>query len=278
MKAPIDPRLHWTDYYVQFGFAVVKRIIDQDFIQEALEEVRRLVGSKLPFNHWTKDNINIPNGSASPVLAKIFDQPRVRAAIDEMFGSPDQWNGDRSYSLFLKPYDPKAKRELLEKGHIDFVEVPIPVLGSGLMMQVSLLDKEPFGGNITIWPGTHRIVQKCAMENPRWRYPGNWDDIPKVEPFEFVAGAGDALFFHHLVAHQGNPCCTRTPRISLHCQALRKEWLPEIDPKTPGLSPWERSLSLNGYYKPPRDEKTMMEEGYRVRKEAKEAETAMARA
>ncbi|MBI2193042.1 MAG: hypothetical protein HYU36_13775 [Planctomycetes bacterium] len=278
MKFCTEPDLYWTEHYVKYGFAVVKGLVDRAFISEALEEIKRLVASPLPLTQWTKDHITIPNGSANPVLARVYDQPGVRSAIAEMFGSLDEWNRERQFQLFLKPYDPKAPRELTPSGHIDFVKCPIPVLGSGFMFQVSLVDKQPYGGNITVWPGTHRPVQKCVMQSPAWRYPANWDDIPMGDPFEFVAEAGDTLFFHHLVAHAGNPCCTRMPRISLHCQGLRNEWLPEVDPSRAGMSPWERSLALNGRYRPPQDEKTMMERGFRERREEQAMEAAAAAA
>ena len=73
---------------------------------------------------------------------------------------------------------------------------------------------------------------------------------------QIVAEPGDTIFFHHLVFHSGNPCCStaHTPRIALHCQALRDEWLTEVDPSRQNLSPWERSLAQNGPYRVTWDE------------------------
>jgi len=262
-----EPNLPWTDHYVKYGFAVLKGLVSREFIAEALEEVKRLVGNGLPLEQWTTSNVPknayaMEGGGGSPVFRRVYDEAKLRAAIDEMFGSPDEFNNDRRFQLFLKPYDPNAKPGLTRKGHIDFVNSPVPTFGSGFMFQVSLVDKEPFGGNITIWPGTHKLVQRCVMNDPDWQYPKNWADIPESEPFEFVPKAGDVLFFHHLVAHEGNPCCTRMPRVSLHCQALRDEWRDEIDPGEPNLSPWARSLALNGRYHTRCDEKKMMLDYY----------------
>ena len=266
-----EPNLHWTEHYVKYGLAVVKNVLEKDFIAEALGEVKRMIGIELPLEEWTVSNVPksayaVERASGSAVLANVYDQPKVRAAIDEMFASPREFNNERKFQLFVKPYDPAAKRQLTPRGHIDFVNSPVPVFGSGFMFQVSLVNKEPFGGNITIWPGTHKLVQKCAMNDPDWQYPKDWADIPESEPFEFVPKAGDALFFHHLVAHEGNPCCTRMPRISLHCQALRHEWPDEVDPTTPNLSPWARSLALNGRYKVRCDEQRMMLDYYGSKK------------
>jgi hypothetical protein len=160
---------------VKYGFAVLRNMVEKDFLAEALDEVKRMVGNGLPLEQWTKDNV------------------------------PSR-------------------------------------------------------------PGTHKLVQKCVMDDPDWQFPKNWADIPESEPFEFVPKAGDVLFVHHLVAHEGNPCCTRMPRVSLHCQALRDEWLNEVDPATPNLSPWARSLALNGHYKTRCDEKKMMLDYYGSKK------------
>ena len=49
------------------------------------------------------------------------------------------------------------------------------------------------------------------------------------------------------------------PRVSLHCQALEDKWLTEINPDDTQLSPWERSLALNGRYHINVDEQAMKE-------------------
>jgi hypothetical protein len=58
-----------------------------------------------------------------------------------------------------------------------------------------------------VWPGTHRVVQKELIANPETQQPSPFcDDLIKslTKPYEFVAEAGDVLFMHHLVLHEGN--------------------------------------------------------------------------
>ena len=45
----------------------------------------------------------------------------------------------------------------------------------------------------------------------------------------------------------------RKPRIAIFTECYRSKWFTEIDPATPNLSPYERSIGLNGYYKDTRD-------------------------
>jgi hypothetical protein len=46
----------------------------------------------------------------------------------------------------------------------------------------------------------------------------------------------------------------RTPRVALTGEVFRETFLTKVDPSEPDLSPWERSLALNGYYEETRPE------------------------
>lgn len=271
MSWNIDQKLHWTDHYVEYGFAVIKNAIGPEFIEPAMSEVKHLLKTDLPPQRWTKaagHTVHLPyDGSNMTVLPQVYDQPGLRNIIDTMFGSPDQWNGTRAFQLFVSSYDEAAAAAISSRGHIDFVRCPVPIFGSGFMFQASLIDAEPFSGNITIYPGTHKTVQKALIEDPDRQYPQDLQPLLDAEPFEFVAEAGDVLVFHHLVGHAGNNnhAANRTPRVVIHGQGLRKEWLRELEPSQ-HLSPWQRSLATNGAYRTRRDEEQMMMEHYRERK------------
>lgn len=253
----------WTDNYIRDGFVILKGLVDREFCEQALNRVREIVNNDLPFNEWTTANAPILHQpffkgytAAEPMLDQIFEQPRLLAAIETMFGGTGRWNQKRNYALFLKPYDPDATAQLAPRGHVDFPNQIIPILYCGFAMQLAVLDSEPFSGNITFFPGTHRLVQKALMENPDLRLPELIDTIPLPEPVEFVAEAGDVAFYHHLLMHEGNSshAAGRIPRVVLTGEVFCDKWLDKVDPAQPDLSPWERSLALNGYYEETRSE------------------------
>ncbi|MCX5658371.1 MAG: phytanoyl-CoA dioxygenase family protein [Planctomycetota bacterium] len=277
MTFPIDTKLSWTDHYVEHGFAVLRNLASPDFVRDAMAEVAEMLGHGLPPTQWTAENSPARSRkpvSQMPALQRVYDDPGIRNIIDTMFGSPDHWNGQRQFQLFLNPYDEAAKAEVSPAGHIDFVSCPVPIFGSGFMFQVALSKSEPFSGNITIYPGTHKAIQRALVENPDLQYPKDLQPLLECEPYEFVAEPGDVLVFHHLVGHAGNysHAANRRPRVVLHCQGLRKTWLHEIDPASPTLSPWERSLAFTGgRYKVRQDEYEWIVNYKRKKQEAKAA-------
>ena len=259
MTFQLDESLHWTDHFVEYGFSVVKGLVDRSFCEEAVEQIKKIVDDPRPLDQWTSEKPGALHepfrvARSDPVLEKIYEQPAVLDAIETMHG-PGKWNGRETFYIFLKPYEPEAKQELSKSGHIDFGGDHIPILYRGFSMMVSLVDTEPFSGNFTCWPGYPRIIQKMLIDDPKLNAPGGalecFKDKQLPEPYEFVAEPGDCLFIHHLLLHSGNSSHSdnRKPRCALLFDAWRDEWLTEIDPADPDLSPWERSLAHNGPFK-----------------------------
>ena len=270
MTFQINESMDWTDHFVEYGFAVRKGLVDRAFCDEAIEQVRRIVGDDRPLDRWTVQKPGQQFGiyffqdpgrtgwtEQNPVLEKVYDHRRLRAAVKQLYGDSGDWDGVRNYYVFLNPHNPDGKAELSTGGHIDFGGQPIPILYRGFTFQVALLDTVPFSGNISIFPGTHKTIMKMLIDDPDITSNGSFDEVAaSVEPYEFVAEAGDVMFMHHLVVHSTNPCHSsrRTPRIPIHAESFRAKWLTVIDPDKPNLSPWERSLAHHGFYEVQRDE------------------------
>jgi len=245
----------WPDRYARDGYVIIKGLIDPEFCATALERVKELVGNGLPLHEWTTANAPILYRPfvkgftpTEPVFEALFDQPRLLEVLNTMMGG--RWNGDRNCYLFLKPYQPDAEAKLAPGGHVDFPGQIIPILYRGMSFQVSLIESEPFSGNITFFPGTHITVQKTLMENPEMELKELMATLPLPEPVEFIAEPGDVAFYHHLLMHEGNHshAANRTPRVALTGEVFCDKWLESVDPENPNLSPWERSLAWNGAY------------------------------
>lgn len=261
----IDESLHWTDHFVEHGFAVVRGLVDPTFCAEAVERIKVLVDDPRPLDQWTVEKPGtfyekFSLDKSDPVLRKIYDQRPLMDAVHAMHGDPDGWNGKERFYFFVKPYDPAAETKTDYKWHIDFNKQFIPIFFRGFSFFALLTDNEPYCGNTIVWPGTHRTIQKQLMDDPTTEQPSEFFEALQrnlPEPYEFIGKAGDVMFVHHLLYHAGSDSrsVNRIPRLALVATTWRDKWVTEIDPATPNLSPWLRSLALNGAYKATYDER-----------------------
>lgn len=281
MKTNYDESLHWTDHFVEHGFGVAKGLVDPEFCNEAVERIKVLVDDPRPLDQWTAEKPGVFHekfaGETDPVLDKVYEQRAFMDAIATMHGGHEHWNGRKRYFFFVKPYDPKAEAPFGDGGHIDFGNQHVPIFFRGFALFVLLADTEPFSGNTIVWPGTHRDIQKQLIADPTMQQPSEYFDELKRNlpaPYEFVGKAGDVMFVHHLLFHAGSDShsSNRIPRLALVCNAWRDQWVTEIDPATPDMAPWLRSLSLNGAYKAIYDERAERAKVNEEEREEMEAE------
>jgi len=252
----IDPDLHFTEHFARYGFAIVPGLITPDYCARALERIASLIGNRRPLCEW--DTSNTPTlftpyfedaGLTDDVFEKLLDEPHLASAIHQLFGNPALWNHARNYYLFLRAFEPRGRRVLTPRGHIDFPSQPLPPIYRGFTFQAALADSEPFSGNITVHPRSQIALQKRILSDPRYECRSGLDDEVELEPpFEFVARQGDVLFINHLLFHSSNPshAANRSPRVVIHAEAFSDYWPGTIDASDAALSPWLRSLAHNG--------------------------------
>lgn len=245
--------LDWREHFVRYGFALRRGLVGSDYCARALARAREIVDHvDLPLDQWTSANtptLHTPYyegaGPREPALDAVYDEPGVCESIAALFGSDEAWDRQRNYYLFVKGYEAKARQALAPRGHIDFASPPAPPLYRGFAFQVALTDTEPFGGNLTVHPGSHLTIQKALIDG---HDVASSPDLPQEAPWEFVAQAGDVLFTHHLLAHSGNAChgAKHLPRVTLFCEAFSHAWVQHIDDEVAKQGPWFRSLAQNG--------------------------------
>jgi hypothetical protein len=166
----------------------------------------------------------------------------VKAAVNELFGEPAAGELTRTYyTLWLNPYNPTARASFRPLGHIDSGD---PY--RGISFQISLIDTEPFGGNMTVFPGSHKVLHRVLLEHPEQAgVGGSFVEVARpLPPYEFVAEAGDVLLVHHLAFHSGNPAHSagKVPRVALRAEAFRPAGMAGVEPGREGASAFERSL------------------------------------
>lgn len=108
--------------------------------------------------------------------------------------------------LFTDPGEPR--------GHLDGLGTGLNGLDPGsysrtfTALAVILLSdlSEPYSGNFTVWPGTHRFFEQHFRDHGHAMLA---EGMPKValpaEPHQITGRAGDAVIVHHQVVHTAAP-------------------------------------------------------------------------
>jgi hypothetical protein len=249
----IDGSMHWTEHFVEYGFAVLRGLVDREFCAEALAEVGRVLPDARPPVEWTAENPGqkytvFQPGENALLERMMFGQPRVAATIAELFGEPAGTELTRTYySLWLNPYQASARPSFRPLGHIDSGD---PY--RGISFQISLIDTEPFSGNMTVFPESHKVLHRVLLDHPEQAGVGGSfvELLRPLAAYEFIAQAGDVLLVHHLAFHSGNPSHAeaRTPRVALRAEAFRPAGMTGVDPVRRGASAFERSLGHHGAF------------------------------
>ena len=286
MAFELDTTIHWTEHYVRHGFCVIRSVVDRAFCDRGIAVLQKAMKTQLPPEKWSTETLKdvkhsagrvpLPDAEVVAYCKSVCDEKPFRELLNTMHGGPQHVSDERAAHMFVCVFDPNNKPEVASNGHVDFVRVRIPIIGNACTFQVSLVKTERYSGNITIYPGLHKKVQKRLLEEPGFWYGENeteerkrWLELAgNIEPYEFIANPGDVLFFHHLVGHAGNvnAAPNRLPRVAIHGQAIRADWPSVIDPNKQGISPWERSLAQNGPINLGFDERAVQAAAYAERR------------
>ncbi len=173
--------------FVEQGWVVLKRAVPADAIGPALDHLNTLdQPARIDPDH--------------PAVQACYGE-RIEAAIGELLG-PDYRISHRFSDYHRRAYAPDADWRF-QHIHVDD-DYPTPMPNDwALASFVFLTDVKP-GGGALIYCGRSHITNRQLMSHTLDALNGNIDltDRSGVET-EYLAEAGDAMLFHHLLGHCG---------------------------------------------------------------------------
>jgi len=207
----LSPQDH--DSFVRHGFLILKNAVPPDTVAAALET---LEGGTFQGNPGAADY--------QPLHAATVDDcvtPTIRGAIAELFG-PDYPFAPARPSDMPRPYEPDARWKTQDV-HADDDYPSLMPAGWALGLFIFLTPVRPHGGAFLYADGSPQQLRLILEDNPEWLhfYRSRPDIAASAQ--EFLAQPGDALLFHHLLAHAGsNNVADPTTR-----HALLSRWHPQ---------------------------------------------------
>ncbi len=200
--------------FVEEGYLKIPNAVPKIMIDNALRAVNHSIGTVGLGGEDLENNRSAffcAELLEAPVILDLFHKTPVFGLAEELIGKGNVLPLTRA-----KPYPrfPELRdgEDIVLRGHLDgigsgFNGMPKGYYNRGFTaFAVIYLDDvlEPYGGNFTVWPKSHRTLANYFQENGHEVLANG---MPKIdfpeEPIMVTANAGDLILAHSLIFHTG---------------------------------------------------------------------------
>jgi len=198
------------------GYVVVRSAVPRLMTDAALYAINHSLGYEgLAFDDLPtfRAQSYCPNVKQTPVISDLFNKTPLFELVDAMLGQGNlQPVAGGQIALRFPGHGKQNTRKV--RGHLDGIGtgtngIPVGQFKRGFSALVTVLLQdlpEPFAGNFTVWPQSHRVAerffQQATPEKLREGMPEL--DLP-CEPVQVTGRAGDAVISHHQLVHGAAP-------------------------------------------------------------------------
>ncbi|GAB4457874.1 MAG: hypothetical protein OHK0029_18280 [Armatimonadaceae bacterium] len=197
------------------GYLVVRGAVPRLMIEEA----RRAINHYLGANGLHPDDLKkfsaqsyCPDLQNKPVITDIFNKSPLFPLCESLVGEGNllTTGGGQIALRFPRPTSDPAE----PRGHIDGKGTGTNGIPEGefrrgfTMLAVVLLSDlpEPYSGNFTVWPGSHRFFEKIFQEQGPAALAKSVDHADTgSDPVQITGSAGDVVICHHQIKHTAVP-------------------------------------------------------------------------
>ncbi|MCE9590725.1 MAG: phytanoyl-CoA dioxygenase family protein [Planctomycetes bacterium] len=206
-------------FFKHEGYVVLEGAIEPAYIQEWRRQVLRSLGGSAETPVSWGDRSKEPTANFEPKEIRPHNHPAVRAVIEQLGGGRFVCGHDSC--VITWPQESRAWAPT-DRGHLDGYNSSLGWWPFMVSATTYLYDVEPMGGGLTLWPGSHTAAWNYFRARPDQLDGGyihdpdfNWKIFHPRPPHEFTARAGDVVFWHAFMLHNGSTNISRHPRVGL---------------------------------------------------------------
>lgn len=198
-----------TRTFAEQGFLKLPGMVPMELIHRARRAINAYIGEKgidpAELNKYRAQSY-CPGLGGEPAITDLYNASPIKEAAESLIGQgkvKPVTAGQialRFPSMNDKPQDPRP--------HIDGMYSPTNGVKEGTianftaLVGVFLSDlPEPFMGNFTVWPGTHKIYETYFREKGPQSLMDGMPPVTLPTPEQFLGKAGDAALVHYQVGH-----------------------------------------------------------------------------
>ncbi len=190
------------------GYVVVPGVIPRVMIDAALRAINHSVGEGMSAEEMTtfRAQSYCRELQTAPVITDLLNKTPAwslaESAIGE--GAIKPVRGAQIALRFPTLQDPPPPPH----PHLDGMYTPTNGVPEGtiqnftMLLGVVLSDvSKPYAGNLTVWPGTHRIYEHYFQQHGWQSLLKGMPPVALPEPQQLMAQAGDVVLCHYQLAH-----------------------------------------------------------------------------
>lgn len=232
----MTPPDDWTSTFVNDGFAHFSRLIDERTISKARSKIDGdLARNYDPARKAEYDYRSFcPDILGSREIMALLKHPDVQMRISTLLSSKEIGSDDGQVAI-RKAHN--AEHNEAPSPHID----GIPTAHNGvsgdeitpfsLLVGIFLSDvKVEFAGNFTVWPGSHRLLERYFHERGPMARREGMPATPRGEPRQLLCSSGDVVLCHYLLAHGAAVNTSDNDRYAVFFRLAQRELDRNFDP------------------------------------------------
>lgn len=191
------------------GYAKLPGIVPQNKVHDALRAINHDIVTKgippdqLPIFH---SQTFCPDLRNKPVITDLFNDTPALAAAESLLGEGMVIKPGGGQMALRFPSYPETPR--VGGPHVDGTYSPTNGVTKGEIHHFTMLAAvflsqvpEPFCGNFSIWPGTHRVFADYFRKHGPQSLIDGMPKVEMPEPEQIMAEPGDVVFAHYTLAH-----------------------------------------------------------------------------
>jgi hypothetical protein len=197
---------------VDDGYLLVPGLVPRARVDAALQAINHSLGEQGIAKDalWTlRAQTFCPEIIAEPAILDLYRATPVRGLAEAAIGA-GQVREPSTGQIALRFPQRAERRDPYP--HIDGMPGPLNGVATGTLYHFTALAgvflndvEEPFQGNFTVWPGSHRILEAHFRAHGTDELLQGFPRVQMPAPRQLTARAGDALLCHHQLAHGAAP-------------------------------------------------------------------------
>jgi hypothetical protein len=195
------------------GYLLIPGLVARARVDAALKAINHSLGEEgiAKDQIWTlRAQTFCPELAAAPEILDLYRATPAAALAEAAIGAGNVVAPTTGQIALRFPQELAQAR--LPYPHIDGMPGPLNGVTAGTLYHFTALAAvflsdvtEPFHGNFTVWPGSHRALETYFRAHGTDELVRGFPPIEMAPPRQLTARAGDVLLAHYQLAHNAAP-------------------------------------------------------------------------